>query len=92
MEMALLITQKAFNLFKGKLKEKRVDIRMTKACKNWLADKGLKSQFGAREIYRLIQEKIKPFFVDAVLFGELSDGGKTKVDVKDNEIVISIDK
>jgi hypothetical protein len=39
-------------------------------------------------VARLFQDKVKNFFVDAVLFGALSGGGTAIVAVKDNEIFI----
>ena len=37
----------------------------------------------------MVQEKIKTYFVDEVLFGELSNGGIAVIDVVDDEIKIS---
>jgi len=42
-----------------------------------------------REILRYVQDKIKTYFVDEVLFGELSKGGTAIIDVVDGEIKIS---
>jgi len=38
-----------------------------------------------REILRYVQDKIKTYFVDEVLFGELSKGGTAIIDVVDGE-------
>lgn len=56
----------------------------------WLSENGYSAEFGARNIKRLIQEKIKDYFVDEILFGNLKKGGKVKADIEDNEITISI--
>jgi len=62
---------------------------VTERCCKWIAQKGLSSIYGAREILRYVQDKIKTYFVDEVLFGELSKGGTAIIDVVDGEIKIS---
>ncbi|RXE59997.1 ATP-dependent Clp protease ATP-binding subunit ClpA [Acetivibrio mesophilus] len=87
-DMALLITKKAINQFKEKLKAKNIKLQVTAKCYKWIAQKGLSSVYGAREILRFVQDKIKTYFVDEVLFGELSKGGTAVIDVVDGEIKI----
>ena len=50
--------------------------------------KGMSSNYGAREILRVVQEKIKTYFVDEVLFGQLSTGGTAVIDLADDEVKI----
>ncbi|MFZ4618506.1 MAG: hypothetical protein ACOYM2_20270, partial [Rectinemataceae bacterium] len=52
--------------------------------------KTLLAEFGARNVGRLVEDKIKTWFVDEVLFGRLAAGGKAIADVKDGEVVIDI--
>ncbi|TYQ15910.1 UNVERIFIED_CONTAM: ATP-dependent Clp protease ATP-binding subunit ClpA [Acetivibrio alkalicellulosi] len=87
-KMALLIAKKAIQEFGDKLKSKNITLKVTKNCYKWLAQEGLSSIFGAREILRLVQDKIKTYFVDEVLFGELSKGGTALIDIVDNQIKI----
>lgn len=70
--------------------KKNVSLKLTQKCKKWLTKKGYSSEFGARNIARIIQENIKNFFVDEVLFGKLSTGGKTLADIKNDKVVIQI--
>jgi ATP-dependent Clp protease ATP-binding subunit ClpA len=86
--MAVLIAKKAIWKFEKKLAAKNIQIKVTDECYEWLANKGLSSAFGAREILRVIQDKIKTYFVDEVLFGELSKGGTAVIDVVDGEIKV----
>lgn len=90
-EMAMLIAKKALREFEEKLLEKNIKLKVTDACYKWIAEKGYSSIYGAREIFRVVQHKIKPYFVDEVLFGNLSNGGTAVIDVKDEEIIISND-
>ncbi len=86
-DMALQIARKALKQFEAKLEPKNITLKVTDACVEWLAERGLSSAYGAREILRAVQEKIKPHFVDEVLFGKLSQGGIAEIDVKDGEPV-----
>jgi len=86
----LKIVNKALNAFQVQLKEKYIHLEVTPSCLNWLAHHGYSSEFGAREIDRLIQEKIKRFFVDEVLFGQLRSGGSAVADIRNDEVSIRI--
>jgi ATP-dependent Clp protease ATP-binding subunit ClpA len=45
-----------------------------------LAEKGYDPDFGARPLARLIQVELKDRIVDDLLFGDLSTGGRVRVD------------
>ena len=87
-EIMRLIVRKEVREFAVQLEEKGVNLEVTDKAVAWLADKGFSSLYGAREVARLFQDKVKNFFVDAVLFGELKGGGKATVRVKKDDIVI----
>ncbi|MFW6209584.1 MAG: AAA family ATPase, partial [Spirochaetota bacterium] len=87
-EVILKIVDKELREFSSQLEEKNVQLEVSDAARQWFADNGYSAEFGARNISRLIQEKVKDYFVDAVLFGDLQRGGKAHVDVKDGEIRI----
>jgi ATP-dependent Clp protease ATP-binding subunit ClpA len=85
-----MIVKKELSDFEAQLREKKVSIQASEESITWLAQKGFSPLFGAREVARLVQEKIKNFFVDEVLFGKLAGGGKAFIDVKNDEIKIDI--
>ncbi|MDP4177479.1 MAG: ATP-dependent Clp protease ATP-binding subunit ClpA [Bacillota bacterium] len=87
-EMALLIAKKAITKFKGKLTEKNIELIVTDECLMWLAEKGFSSIYGAREIFRIVDQEIKTFFIDEVLFGSLSKGGKALINIKNGNVNI----
>lgn len=87
-DMARLVAKKAISEFEEKLKAKNIVIDVTEDCYTWLAQKGLNSEYGAREINRVVQQEIKPYFVDKILFEEISQNDKIIVDVKDEKIII----
>jgi len=87
-EIILQIVKKELGLFKEQLKEKNIEISVAASALSFLAEKGYSREFGARELVRLIQENVKNIFVDEVLFGRLKNGGKAKLEAKDDKIVI----
>jgi ATP-dependent Clp protease ATP-binding subunit ClpA len=86
----LKVVRKAVAEFTGQLAEKKVLLTVTDRCFDWLARRGYSPEFGAREIARLIQDKIKRFFVDEVLFGSLREGGEAVADIENDAVVIRV--
>ncbi|GBU29011.1 ATP-dependent Clp protease ATP-binding protein [Treponema sp. R8-4-B8] len=82
-DIMVSIVQKELDAFTAQLTEKNVTITVTETCVDKLAEEGYSKEFGARNASRLIEEKIKSFFVDEVLFGSLSEGGSAVVDWRD---------
>ncbi|MGG7057455.1 AAA family ATPase [Clostridium nigeriense] len=89
-EMALEIANKELNKFIDKLKEKNIELSFSEEAVNFISEKGLSREFGAREIMRVINSEIKPLLVDELLFGELSNGGKCRIVIEDNKFRINI--
>jgi ATP-dependent Clp protease ATP-binding subunit ClpA len=86
--IVLQIVKKNIKEFQSLLKPKNITLEITTKCYRWLAKKGFSNLFGAREVSRLIEEKIKSYFVEEVLFGQLIKGGKVKISVENDDIVI----
>jgi ATP-dependent Clp protease ATP-binding subunit ClpA len=93
-QVILQIVGKEIRFFEEQLQEKGIALEVSESCRKYLADTGYSPEFGARNIARLVQQKIKDFFVDSVLFGELKQGGKAFVDVdaKSGEVTIKTRK
>jgi ATP-dependent Clp protease ATP-binding subunit ClpA len=89
-EVVLMIVKKAVGEFAAQLREKGVTLEVTERCYGELARRGYSPEFGAREIGRLVQDRIKHFFVDEVLFGRLQKGGTALADVEGDEVVIRV--
>ncbi|MDC7232094.1 MAG: ATP-dependent Clp protease ATP-binding subunit ClpA [Spirochaetales bacterium] len=84
------IVRKEIAAFKKQLEAKGVDLEVTDECVSWLAREGYSHEYGARNIARLVDEKIKTFFIDQVLFGSLSRGGKAVARLKDGDVHIEV--
>ena len=79
-EMALMIAEKQFGKLKEKVEAKGVKLTVTKRCYKAIADKGTSIETGAREIQRIIDNEVKPLLVDEILFGDLKEGAKCRLD------------
>ena len=84
------IINKELDLFREQLEEKKVSLEVTEACVDRLAEEGYSREFGARNAGRVVEEKIKSFFIDEVLFGRLASGGAARADYKDGEYSIEV--
>lgn len=85
------IVVKNLDLFRAQLAEKKVNLVASDAVVHYLAEKGYSREFGARNVGRLVEDKIKSFFVDEVLFGRLEHGGTAVADLAGDEIVFSVE-
>jgi ATP-dependent Clp protease ATP-binding subunit ClpA len=81
-----MVVSKFLIELEGQLIEKKVDLEVTAAAKNWLSRNGYDDKLGARPIARLINEKIKKPLAHEILFGGLESGGKVVIDVKNEEL------
>ncbi len=59
---------------------------VTDAARRWLAEKGYDPKMGARPMARVIQDEIKQVLADELLFGELTNGGRVKIDIRDGKL------
>jgi ATP-dependent Clp protease ATP-binding subunit ClpA len=91
-EIMISIVRKELDAFTTQLAEKNVTLTITGNCVDRLAEEGYSREFGARNASRLIEEKIKSFFVDEVLFGSLSDGGSAVVDWRGGEYRMDVEE
>jgi ATP-dependent Clp protease ATP-binding subunit ClpA len=89
-EVMTSIVRKELDAFRLQLAEKKVSLEISDECVAHLAQDGYSPEFGARNVARLVEDKIKAFFVDQVLFGELSEGGTAKADWKNGEYRITV--
>jgi ATP-dependent Clp protease ATP-binding subunit ClpA len=89
-EIMASIIGKELAAFSAQLAEKKVSLETTAACAERLAEECYSREFGARNAGRIIEDKIKSFFVDEVLFGALSSGGQARMDWRDGEYRLDI--
>ena len=76
MPVVLMVVDKFILELEEQLALKDVDVSVTRAARQWLAEKGFDPAMGARPMKRVIQEQIKRPLADDLLFGDLADGGE----------------
>lgn len=86
--MADRIVGKEFGNLARKAAEKNVELTLSRACRKYLAAKGVSREYGAREIKRIIGQEIKPLLVDEMLFGRLKKGGSCEVDYDGKRVIL----
>ena len=84
------IVSKEIDEFRKLLEDKKISVEVTPAALTWLATKGYSEEYGARNIARTIEEHVKAWFVDSVLFGELENGGKAVLEVEGEELKVKV--
>lgn len=75
-QVAKNIVTKEVKKLSAKLAAQKVELVVEDACISYLAEEGYSPLYGARNIARLVDEKIATALVDEILFGKLSGGGK----------------
>ena len=73
------------------LEQKGVSLEVDEAARALLAERGYDPKMGARPMARLIQEALKRPLAEELLFGQLAQGGKVDVTVKDREFHIHVE-
>jgi ATP-dependent Clp protease ATP-binding subunit ClpA len=89
-EIMVSIVTKELDVFREQLAAKQIRVDITQAAVEQLAEEGYSREFGARNVGRIVEDKIKAFFVDEVLFGRLSSGGSARVDWQDGAYHLEI--
>ena len=89
-EVVISIVNKELDAFRTQLTARGVSLDVSDECVRYLAREGYSREYGARNIARLVDEKIKTFFVDEVLFGSLSKGGKARAEMKNGDVHVEV--
>jgi len=76
------------NKVQKRLTKKDIKIAVTEKAKEYLAEKGFDSNYGARPLKRLIQKLILDPMALKMVVGEIRSGGRITVDVENKEIVL----
>ena len=85
-DVVLMIVDKFLDEIGQRLSSKKIEIKVSKKLRSWLAEKGYDVSYGARPLGRLIQDKIKKPISEELLFGKLAKaGGKITLDLDDSE-------
>lgn len=83
-DMATRILHKKLAQLQQKLAAKNVTIDIEGNAEEWLLAKGFTTEYGAREMDRVIARYLKPLLMHEILFGSLKKGGNAKLVINDN--------
>lgn len=83
-DMATRILHKKLAQLQQKLAAKNVTIDIEGNAEEWLLAKGFTTEYGAREMDRVIARYLKPLLMHEILFGSLKKGGNAKIVINDN--------
>ena len=86
--MAELILHKKLRQLDEKLAVKGVSLSLTDTAFEQMLKWGFTKEYGAREMDRVIGNRLKPLLVKALLFGKLKKGGQGIVDFDGKELII----
>ncbi len=85
LDIAELLLQK----LKKNLKEKEIEFVITQPLKEKITELGYRPIFGAREMRRVIQDKIENVLASALLSGQLKRGAKVEIDPTEFKLKIN---
>jgi ATP-dependent Clp protease ATP-binding subunit ClpA len=89
-DLMINVVDKNLNELKEMLKDRNVSIDITESSKQKLAELGYNKAMGARPLDRVIEEKLKRWLADEILFGKLKKGGKVTIGCKDGELEFQV--
>ena len=73
--MATLILKKKLGELQQKLQVRHVELQLTDEAFELLLKEGFTREYGAREMDRVIAQRLKPLLTREILFGRLKEGG-----------------
>lgn len=71
------------------LANKDITLNISKEAKEYILEKGTNLKFGARPLRRAIQRYIEDEISERILKGEISNGQKINIDIKDDSLVFN---
>ena len=88
-EMATLILRKKLGELQDKLTAKQVTMTLTDEAFALLLEEGFTREYGAREMDRVIAQRLKPLLMREILFGSLKQGGTVTVRILNSQFSIN---
>ena len=87
-EMATLILKKKLRELDVKLEAKEVKMSLNSEAFDYLLNEGFTAEYGAREMDRVIAQRLKPLLMREILFGSLKDGGEITIGIINSKLSI----
>ena len=87
-QMATLILQKKLRELESKLQTRHVSMELSPEAFEYILKEGFTTEYGAREMDRVISQKLKPLLMREILFGSLKQGGNITIGMKDGGLSV----
>ena len=87
-QMATLILRKKLGELQEKLTARQVTMTLTDEAFSLLLEEGFTREYGAREMDRVIAQRLKPLLMREILFGSLKKGGNVEVGTDNGSLSI----
>ena len=87
-QMATLILRKKLGELQEKLTARQVTMTLSDEAFNLLLKEGFTREYGAREMDRVIAQRLKPLLMREILFGSLKKGGNVEVGTDNGSLSI----
>ena len=87
-QMATLILQKKLRELESKLQTRHVTMELSPDAFEYILKEGFTPEYGAREMDRVISQKLKPLLMREILFGSLRQGGNITIGMKDGGLSV----
>ena len=87
-EMATLILRKKLGELQEKLTAKQVTMTLSDEAFALLLEEGFTREYGAREMDRVIAQRLKPLLMKEILFGRLKNGGNVEIATSNGSLSI----
>jgi len=91
LDVIVKIVDREIEKLNEQMATKKIVIKLSKKAGEYIAQEGYSDLYGAREIARVINEKIKEPLTDEILFGRLKNGGSVKVKYKEEKLEFVFD-
>jgi ATP-dependent Clp protease ATP-binding subunit ClpB len=78
-----------FDELRGRLADRRITLDVTERARRLIAREGFDPVYGARPLRRFIAREVETRIGRALLGGDVQDGAVIRVDVRDDELVVS---
>jgi ATP-dependent Clp protease ATP-binding subunit ClpC len=85
------IVRLLLNATAARVASRDIELDVTEAAVEWIADNGYETEYGARPLRRLIQREVDDRIADLLVSGELVDGGMVRLDAQDGTLVVTAD-
>ena len=73
-----------------RLEDRKVQVKLTPKCRDWIAEKGYDPTYGARPLKRFLQKQVETRLARALVSDEIEEGSVVTLSVKDDELKMKI--